>query len=236
MAGQQDWIQRIIPSSSVSRGIVSGLMAVLLTTVLELTSLNHVRRLLDGKGGPELYLSALRTNLRNNFILGPVTYHFTITYICSHDQVPHAPLRRLGAVAGIVVTEGILYYYIHKCFHEIKGLYWMHRYHHKFNATVLPSSANAVSVAEYIFAYMIPIVLGVCLTSADELSAFSAAAVIAITNLLIHTPGLEESTSRHYHWLFVSTSDHLSHHRKNQKGNYGAPVLHLDRICAYASK
>jgi sterol desaturase/sphingolipid hydroxylase (fatty acid hydroxylase superfamily) len=98
---------------------------------------------------------------------------------------------------------------------------------------VLPSSANAVSVAEYVFAYMIPIVIGVAVMRADELSSFLAAAVIGVTNLIIHTPGWwEESTHKHYHWIFVSTRDHLNHHRKNQRGNYGAPVLHLDRIHA----
>lgn len=82
------------------------------------------------------------------------------------------------------------------------------------------------SFPEYVFAYMIPIVAGVVLTGADEASTFVGAAIIAITNLLIHTPQLEEYV---WFWAFVSTHDHLEHHRK-LKGNYGAPVFHVDRI------
>jgi len=126
-----------------------------------------------------------------------------------------------------VVIEAILYYLVHMAFHEVKGLYWMHRYHHKFNTVVLPSSANAVSLAEYVFAYMLPLVIGATLTRADELAALSGAFVVAVTNLLIHTPWLEGS--QYPSWIFVTASDHLSHHRKT-RGNYGAPVFHLDRI------
>jgi sterol desaturase/sphingolipid hydroxylase (fatty acid hydroxylase superfamily) len=54
---------------------------------------------------------------------------------------------------------------------------------------------------------------------------------VGVTNLLIHTPWLERYP---YHWIFVSASDHLTHHRK-VRGNYGAPVLHMDRIVEYCS-
>jgi sterol desaturase/sphingolipid hydroxylase (fatty acid hydroxylase superfamily) len=124
------------------------------------------------------------------------------------------------------VIEAVLYYFIHKAFHEVKGLYWIHSYHHKFNTVVVPSSANAVSVAEYCFAYMLPLVVGVVVTRADETAAYLGAAIVGIANLLIHTPWLEKQK---YYWTFVTTGDHLTHHRKT-RGNYGAPVFHLDRI------
>lgn len=39
-----------------------------------------------------------------------------------------------------------------------------------------------------LIAYMIPIVVGVLIMGADELSTFLGAAIIAVSNLLIHTP------------------------------------------------
>lgn len=73
---------------------------------------------------------------------------------------------------------------------------------------------------------MIPIVVGVKVMGADEASTFVGAAIITVTNLLIHTPALEKYV---WFWVFVSTHDHLEHHRK-LRGNYGAPVFHVDRI------
>ena len=122
-----------MPASSFFRGCISSSLAVLLTIVLELSCLSHVRKLLDMKGGPELYRSALWTNVRNNLMLGPLTYYLTIEYVCSckgNESVYASQISvtdRIVAVAWILISEGALYYYIHKCFHEVKSLYWMHR-------------------------------------------------------------------------------------------------------------
>jgi len=211
--------------SSVGNGFLSGLAAVVLTVVLEcVLSKEDVKKLRSTPAGKELYRSCLYSNVLNNLILGPITYWLTIDYICRPGPLTLA--EQVQCVFGIVLIEGILFYLVHKAFHEVKCLYWMHRYHHRFNTIVLPSSANAVSIAEYVFAYMIPIVLGVLVMGADEASTFLGAAIIAVTNLLIHTPQLEEYV---WFWAFVSTHDHLEHHRK-LRGNYGAPVFHVDRI------
>lgn len=223
-------ILSLFMSSSVGRGFLVAGSTVIVTLALEIASLPHVQKLLATKGGPELYRSAILTNVFNNLVIGPLVYHFTVTYLCQEASL--TPFERMRCVIGIVVVEGILYYILHKAFHEIKGLYWIHRYHHKFNTAVVPSSANAVSVAEYMSAYMVPIVSGVVVTQADEVSAFLAAAIIAVTNLLIHTPSL---SNHKYFWMFVSTHDHLEHHRKN-KSNYAAPVIHMDRILASFSE
>lgn len=210
---------------SVRNGILSGLAAVVFTAFLELVlSKEDVSRLRSTPAGRELYRSCIYSNIRNNLVLGPITYWLTIEYICRPG--PLTVSEQVQSIFGIVLVEGILFYLVHKAFHEVKCLYWMHRYHHRFNTIVLPSSANAVSIAEYVFAYMIPIVAGVYLMGADEASTFLGAAVIAVTNLLIHTPQLEDYV---WFWAFVSTHDHLEHHRK-LRGNYGAPVFHVDRI------
>jgi len=217
----------LIPGRLFHRSLIMGTLAVLLTAALEVTCLDQVRKLRSsGPEGRSLYASAWRCNLFNNIVLGSITYYSTVKWICEQNGTKTLQEQVLAA-AGVVVIEAILYYLVHMAFHEVKGLYWMHRYHHKFNTVVLPSSANAVSLAEYVFAYMLPLVIGATLTRADELAALSGAFVVAVTNLLIHTPWLEGS--QYPSWIFVTASDHLSHHRKT-RGNYGAPVFHLDRI------
>lgn len=218
-----------IMSSCLGRGLVLTSLLVLLTALLDLASWSQVQKL--RKKTPGLYRSAIISNLVNNLVLGPITYYLTVTYIVDQDTAL-STLDRLGSILGIVIVEGVLYYLLHKACHEVKGLYWIHRYHHKFNTFVVPSSANAVSVAEYTLLYMIPMVIGIIMTRADEFSAVMAVGVIGITNLLIHTPAM---SSQRYFWIFVSTEDHLDHHRKN-KSHYGAPVIHMDRILSSFSE
>jgi sterol desaturase/sphingolipid hydroxylase (fatty acid hydroxylase superfamily) len=214
-----------LPENLLVRGIISASLAVLLTIVLELTCRDDVRKLWHSHPeGKRLYQSAIRSNIRNNLFLGPITYYIAIRYFCTTD--PTSVIERLHAIAGIVVIEALLYYLLHKACHEIRGLYWIHRFHHQFNTVVLPSSANAVSVTEYVVLYMLPLVVGVAWTRADEIAAFLGAAIVGVSNLLIHTPWLEEWS---FHWIFVSAKDHLNHHRRFH-GDYGAPVFHMDRI------
>ncbi len=56
------------------------------------------------------------------------------------------------------------------------------------NAAVLSSSVMIHILVPTLTAYMIPIVVGVIVMGADEVSTFLGAAIIAVTNLLIHTP------------------------------------------------
>ena len=41
-----------------------------------------------------------------------------------------------------------------------RAMYWAHRFHHRFNSHVSPTTANAVSIAEYAVAYMLPFIAG----------------------------------------------------------------------------
>jgi sterol desaturase/sphingolipid hydroxylase (fatty acid hydroxylase superfamily) len=215
--------------SSLWRGIIAASLAVLLTVALEATCTLQVRMLCATPTGKNLYYSALCRNIWNNILLGPLTYHLAIAYVCTESKPGNAIVERSCAVLGIILVEGGMYYVLHKAFHEYRSLYWIHRYHHKFHHIVLPSSANAVSTAEYVIAYMMPLVLGVHLTGADEISTFLGSAIVAIANLLIHTPSLEGNRESNLFWALVSTHDHLEHHRTSTS-DYAAPVLHIDRI------
>ena len=92
-------------------------------------------------------------------------------------------------------------------------LYPIHRFHHKYNAIVLPSSASAVSHAEFIFAYMTPFVVAAWGSGTDKHLAMTAVFIVSLFNLIIHTPALEKTFER-YPSLFVSPADHLAHHRQ----------------------
>jgi sterol desaturase/sphingolipid hydroxylase (fatty acid hydroxylase superfamily) len=207
------------------RGLGTGVLAVAATIVMELTCLPHVRQLL--RSNRALYISALWCNVANNIGLGSVAYYLAVRYLCQPPTTQSSSIYdQIQAIVMITIIEAVLYYAVHKAFHEVKGLYWMHSYHHKFNTIVVPSSAHAVSIGEYTFAYMMPLLAGVAGSRADETSFFIATALVAVSNLLIHTPWLQDY---HVPWIFVSASDHGTHHRK-LRGDYGAPIFHVDRI------
>lgn len=219
-----------LPASLLHRALLLGGLHVLLTAILELTSLNEVRKLRETQAGKALYNSAWHKTLLNDLVLEPITYYGTVRYLCYPENTSF--LDQIVAAAGIVVIEAILYYTIHKAYHEVKGLYWIHSYHHKFNTIILPSTGMAVTVTEFVTAYLLPVVIGVTVTRADETASFLCGLAIGLSNLLIHTPWME---FREYpSWIFVSAADHMSHHRRN-RDNYGAPILHLDRILEAAA-
>ena len=60
----------------------------------------------------------------------------------------------------------------------------------------------------------------------------------SFTNLLIHTPWLEEASAKYLPPWLVSTAGHIEHHRKLSM-NYAAPTLNVDhwvRASVYADK
>lgn len=191
---------------------------------------DEVQKLLLRKGGKELYQKALNANFVNLMMIGPVSYHLIVEYLCLPG--PFSPLEQLQKIAGVVLIQGFFYYLVHKAFHQVKGLWWIHSFHHHFNEVILPSSADAVSVAEFSIAYMAPLAIGCAIVQADRASAVLASGVIGFTNVWIHTPFLEGTKLP---WFLVSTSDHTRHHR-SVTTDYAAPVIHFDRIFAALRK
>lgn len=187
---------------------------------------SDIQRLWDRKGGEELHKAALCRTAFNHLVLGPLTYIITIYFFCHSG--PLTLFQQMRSIVKFLLIEGILYYAIHRAFHEVSGLYWVHRFHHKFNAVVLPSSASAVSTIEFAIAYMFPLSMGAWFGSCDKFSALSATIIVELSNLCIHTPALEEKLS-FLPWMFVTPADHLRHHRQVQC-DYSAPVFHFDRI------
>jgi sterol desaturase/sphingolipid hydroxylase (fatty acid hydroxylase superfamily) len=207
---------------------VSSVLGLLLVLAFEFgLSSSDVQRLRKKEGGKELHAAGIRATILNHLILGPITYDLTVRYCCVTDSL--SLWQQAIAAVKFLWIENYLYYCMHYLMHT-RQLYWMHRFHHKFNVIVLPSSANAVSAPEFIFAYMAPFLVAAWGAGCDKASALTAVSIVALFNLIIHTPALEEKFAR-YPWPFVSPGDHLAHHRQ-LTCHYSAPIFHFDRMIA----
>ena len=213
--------------SLLAEGIAFGSLNVIGMLLLEFgLSMDSVRQLRQREGGKKLHVAGMAATTFNSIVLGSVTYAVIIKYCCV--QGPLSLLQQFRSVILFLGIENTWYYVMHMAMHATPKLYWMHRFHHKFNVVVLPSSASAVSVAEFLLAYMAPFLLGAYLGGTDKSSAIVAAMIVMVANFFIHTPALEEAMSR-LPWIFVRPSDHFAHHRQ-LTCNYGAPILSIDRI------
>lgn len=194
-------------------------------------SSSDVQRLRKCNGGRELHTRGLRATILNHLILGPITYYLTTRYCCIQQILPL--WQQACSVLGFLLIESALYYSAHYLMHT-RHLYWMHRFHHKFNAIVLPSSASAVSAPEFVFAYMSPFLAAAWGASCDKPSAVVAVLLVMTFNLIIHTPALEEMLAN-YPCMLVSPGDHLAHHRQ-LTCNYSAPIFNFDKMISYLNE
>ena len=177
--------------AGLTRGFQVALCTLTLTGFLELfCASNTVASLL--KTTPGLYRACVRANLVNNLAIGPPTYALATEFFVykSDPGYSYSLLRSALATVGLVVTHALGYHYAHSQMHRPQ-MYWAHKFHHAFAKHVTPSSANAVSVVEYAYAYMLPFVVGCAVCAPDERALLTAVAVISVNNLLIHTPALE---------------------------------------------
>lgn len=178
-------------TSSMYTGFQVALCTLTLTVILELCSKRTVASLLKTtKEGPALYRACIGANLVNNLAIGPPTYMLATEFFVYKSDPGYSLVRSLTAALGLVLTHALGYHYAHSQMHR-PSLYWAHKFHHAFAKHVTPSSANAVSVVEYAYAYMLPFVVGCAVCAPDERALLMAVAIISVNNLLIHTPALE---------------------------------------------
>jgi len=240
--GNWDWLRRLDEAprkdalettflerafSTESDAFVMTSATMMLTLVLELVSLDAVRKVCRKKGGASLYAQGVAMNIVNNCILGPMAYEV----VASRFTSPPLPTAsRVAMVGAILAGHAIGYYCAHRWMHT-RRMYWAHRFHHKFNTYVVPVTANAVSLAEYTIAYMLPFIAGAALLRPDRWSLFVGVGIISFNNLLIHTPSIADLSARLVPWWGVSTADHLEHH-KRLTTHYAAPTVSIDRLLA----
>jgi sterol desaturase/sphingolipid hydroxylase (fatty acid hydroxylase superfamily) len=210
-----------------SQGLELSFWTFVLTLILELWSIDTVRKVLHQKGaGISLYLTAVLANLCNHFVFGWTIYLIAATLFCRDDDEVTSS-DRVTCVMTILFVQSICFYAAHRAFHSSPAWYRHHRFHHRFNTHVPPMAANAVSAVEYIVAYILPFTVAMPFVRPDTVSLRFAVGIVSVTNLMIHTPKLSTISEKFMPEWLVSTNDHLEHHRKlNTK--YAAPTFNVD--------
>ena len=228
-------------SPELITGFQVATLTLTLTFLLEIScSIPEVFQLRSNPKGKRLYRACITANLVNNLLIGPPTYALATNFFVSRSVTPgeeYSAARSIASALGLIVAHALGYHYAHRQMHE-PSMYWAHKFHHAFAKHVTPSSANAVSVVEYVYAYMLPFVAGCAVCAPDERALLAAVAVVSVNNLLIHTPRLEvisrfnpsailivlnrtynvnqsiaQEISKMLPWWAVSTADHMMHHR-----------------------
>jgi len=206
-------------------GLLFSTAGVLLMLLFEIGSYGDVRRIRSSKSGKELYNAGILSTIFNHLSYGPITYYLATT-ICIDDDQRRSLCQQIYSIVAFLFIQSSLFTVCHYLMHT-RYLYRFHRFHHKYNTIVLPSSGSAVSSIEFLLAYMLPIVLATKLASCDKISAVIAVTIVIILNLTLHTPALEKPFARYMPWIFVSTSDHLTHHSL-LTCHYSAPIFNFD--------
>jgi sterol desaturase/sphingolipid hydroxylase (fatty acid hydroxylase superfamily) len=214
----------------IREGLELATVTILLTAVLEVASLPSARGVWKQSGGPALYRKSLFFNFRNHYLYGvPVT---AVAYTCfclGDDDVEFTWLRFAVKTWAVVLFHAVAYYQVHKLFHTSAQLYQFHKFHHRYNAHVPPVSANAVETVEYLVAYVIPFAAAALVVRPTTSELKLAVAVISVFNLLVHTPRLEAAAAKLCPPWWVSTADHMEHHRRLTV-HYASPTLNIDWI------
>ena len=154
-------------------GFCLGLCTFLFVIILDLFCIQIIKQFIL----KNLYIKAFFYNIINLLLLGPIFYYYTITYFCNLEKE-----FKIENTIFILYVQSVLYYLVHKLMHT-SLVYRIHSFHHKFNNYVVATTANAVSVYEFIFAYMFPIIFPIMLIKPDFLSINISIGIISFTNI-----------------------------------------------------
>lgn len=167
----------------------------------------------------ELYIKGLYYIILNVLIISPIIYSFGYDIIINDNAS-----FKLIDVFSIIFLQNLGYYYAHYMMH--KKFYNIHEFHHRFKECILPSSSFAVSISEFVFAYILPLFLGSLIIYPNRNSFIIASHIISIFNIIIHTQSLKNTN-----WIpfLVSPKKHITHHEIKNK-NYAAPLLDIDLL------
>lgn len=193
------------------------------TAILDVLTWNDVVKLQEIPNGKELYIQGWIANTINNMLIGPGTYTLVRAKLTSTSN--HSFFLSLRNSLEMVLWHAVFYYAFHRLMHTAR-LYKIHKFHHQFNKVILASTANAVSIREYVFAYMLPFILGCIIVSPNEHELLVSASIVSLFNLIVHTPSFK---GLKLPWFMVSTADHFDHHTL-QKRNFAAPTFHIDNL------
>ena len=159
-----------------------------------------------------------------------------------HDGRLYSDGKKINVYDGILIFYKIIKYskllnffkfihsavysFVHRLMHKVTAFRPIHKHHHKYKEIVLPSNANAVSSNEFIFAYMLPFVVGCALINPTSNSLSVATLIVSGFNICIHSVSL--SKHKWFKW-FVTPSEHL-HHHETKSSIYSAPTISWGKI------
>jgi sterol desaturase/sphingolipid hydroxylase (fatty acid hydroxylase superfamily) len=176
------------------------------------------------KKNPQLYVDSTISNFINLIGLSPIYYIFAENILLRDNSVHIQWLRTLA----IILTHNVLFYKIHKTFHEFTPLYAIHKFHHRF-VKPIPSNGNAVTILEYNIAYVAPFLLGALLFRPNSASFQLSIAIISILNSFVHCIPLKNIKLFN---ILVEPNDHLVHHEKLTE-KYASPLLNVDYLANF---
>lgn len=159
--------------------------------------------------------------LVNLLLIGPFVY---ARVVVSHRKHWIRNLLDAFALTGV---HSACYAIVHRCMHRIAALRPIHRAHHRYVDDVIPSVGNAVSVSEFLVAYMAPFAVGSLMVRPSEHALLMSAVVVSALNLIVHAPHLHEripSTS-----FTVHPQEHLDHHAYRTP-SYSAPSISWEKL------
>ena len=173
----------------------------------------------------DLYNEAMEKTWMNLTIMSSFLYWFITPFFVNYDE-NNRKMEYLKLL-GLIFIQNIGYYYGHYLMHH--NFYSIHSFHHRFDKHVSSSIAFAVTVEEFLFAYITPLMIGAYVLFPNETTFVTGIGLIAIFNLIIHTPCFK---TKYYPSFFVSPKDHLEHHEKKTI-HYAAPIFSIDRILLF---
>lgn len=169
----------------------------------------------------ETYDTGKKYVQQNLLFISPIAYSFV-----DYNMLQHNMSFSFFKFIGLIFIENIGYYCAHLEMHNNLMLYWIHKFHHKFDVITIPSIAHAVTHYEFLLAYLSPLIVGAFILEPSELEFSMAILMISISNLFIHTHEL-----KNVRWIpgLVSPFHHIEHHNLRNK-HYAAPILNIDKI------
>ena len=164
-------------------------------------------------------IDSLRVSF-NLLVIGPIFYNFIFHKLCRRNPF----LKQVNAMETVALTfiHSILYKYFHSKMHTT--FTGMHEYHHSFKEDILISTANAVSIPEFVFAYMMPFLIGSWIILPAHGSLNLSASIVSLFNFAVHCEYFYN-----FKWIpgFVPPKLHINHHRRTQPSTTAAPTFHI---------
>ena len=200
---------------SLGKGLLLGGSICVLGMFLDKTICANSLKKIDQK----LYDKGIYAVRKNMLVVGPLTYA-----VVDHIFVSPGHVIQWFNVISILMIHSVGYYGVHYAMHKAPFLQPIHEFHHRFEKTLVPSIGNAVSMEEFILAYMAPFIFGAYLLRPNEISFIIPIKIIALLNLLIHC---QEAERLSFVKWWVSPKNHIDHHRYRYK-HYAAPTINWD--------